>query len=368
MSEKLTPGDVQRLLQDPSPETRAEMAEKLAGQFGAADLSPSERVLAEDIVRIMAKDVAVRVRAALSQSLRHSTSIPHDVALTLAQDVEEIALPFIEVSTVLTDADLIAIIRTGSAEKQTAVAKRPAVSESVADVLVDQGSESAVAALMSNEGAQVTANAMGKALDRFPTSSAIQTPLVNRAKLPVTVAERLVAVVSEKLRDQLVSKHDLPVDVATDLVMQSREKATYALVGGAGEAELVALVDQLKRGGRLTPSLILRSLCLGDLPFFEAAMAGLAGIPLMNARLLIHDAGRLGLKPLSEKAGLPSALVTAIRVAMDVAQETEFDGGEQDIERHRRRMLERILTQFEEIGSEDLNYLLSKLTDLQAPA
>lgn len=216
MSEKLTPGDVQRLLQDPSPETRAEMAEKLAGQFGAPDLSPSERVLAEDIVRIMAKDVAVRVRAALSQSLRSSTSIPHDVALTLAQDVEEIALPFIEVSTVLTDADLIAIIRTGSAEKQTAVAKRPAVSESVADVLVDQGSESAVAALMSNEGAQVTANAMGKALDRFPTSSAIQTPLVNRAKLPVTVAERLVAVVSEKLRDQLVSKHELPVDVATN--------------------------------------------------------------------------------------------------------------------------------------------------------
>ncbi len=368
MSENLTPGDVQRLLNDSSPETRAEMAAKVAGQFGAAGLTASERVLAEDIVRIMAKDVAVRVRSALSQSLKTNPHIPHDVAVSLARDIEEIALPFIEVSTVLTDADLIEIVKSGSAEKQTAVARRPAVSEGVADMLVEKGAETAVAALMANEGAEVSAKAMGRALDRFPTSVAIQTPLVNRAKLPVTVAERLVAMVSEKLRDQLVAKHELPLDLATDIVLQSRERATYALVGGAGENELMALVEQLRHGGRLTPSLILRSLCLGDLPFFEAAMASMAQIPVTNARLLIHDAGRQGLKPLAEKAGLPPTLYPAMRVAVDVAHETDFDGGDQDIERHRRRMLERILTQFEEIGGEDLNYLLAKLSDLQPHA
>lgn len=368
MSEKLSLGDVQRLLQDPSPETRAEMAGKIAGQFGVEGLTPSERVLAEDIVRIMAKDVALRVRAALSDSLKANPNIPHDVAISLAQDVEEIALPFIEVSTVLTDADLIEIVKSGSAERQTAVARRPAVSEGVADVLVEKGAEKAVAALMANERAAVTAKAMGRALDRFPTSAAVQTPLVNRSKLPVTVAERLVHIVSEKLRDQLVAKHELPVDLATDIVLQSREKATYALVGGAGEGELFALVDQLRRGGRLTPSLLLRSLCLGDLPFFEAAMASMAQIPVSNARLLIHDAGRHGLKPLAEKAGLPQSLYPAMRVAIDIAHETDFDGGDHDIERHRRRMLERILTQVEELGGEDVNYLLTKLTDLQVHA
>lgn len=365
MSERLTPGDVQRLLQDPSPDTRAELALKVAVQFGDSGLTASERVLAEDIVRIMAKDVAVRVRSALSHSLKSHPNIPHDVAISLAQDIEEIALPFIEVSTVLTDDDLIEIIKSGSAEKQTAIASRPTVSQGVADVLAEQGAEKAVAALMANDGANVSERAMGRALDRFPESTAIQTPLVNRAKLPVTVSERLVAMVSEKLREQLVAKHELPADLAADIIIQSRERATYALVGTVGEEELVALVEQLRRGGRLTPSLLLRSLCLGDLPFFEVAMASMAQIPVQNARLLIHDAGRQGLKPLAEKAGLPKSLYPAMRVAVDVAHETEFDGGNQDIERHRRRMLERILTQFEEIGSEDLNYLLSKLTDLQ---
>jgi uncharacterized protein (DUF2336 family) len=282
--------------------------------------------------------------------------------------VEEVALPFIEVSTVLTDADLVEIIRSGSSEKQTAVAKRPEVSEQVADVLVERGSEMAVAALLSNEGAELAPQAMNRALDRFPDSEAVAEPLVNRAHLPVTVAERLVALVSEQLRERLVAKHELPNDIAADIVLQSRERATYGLVGGAGDQELERLVVQLRRNNRLTPSLLLRALCMGDVPFFEVALAQLGQVPVSNARLLIHDAGRLGLKSLFDRTGLPSKLYPALRIALDVANETDFDGLAHDLERHRRRMLERILTQFEELASEDVDYLLTKLTDLTAAA
>jgi len=368
MSDSLSQQDVQRLLTDPSPGTRAEMAAKVGGQFGRQHLSASERVLAEDIVRIMAKDVTSRVRAALSESLKNHPNIPRDVALTLARDVEEVSLPFIEVSSVLTEGDLLEIVRTGSEEKQTAIARRADVTEKVADALVESGTEKVVATLLSNETAAVSEDAMERALDRFPDSQAVQTPLVNRAKLPVTVAERLVAMVSEQLRERLIAKHDLPSDMATDLVLQTRERATYGLVGGAGEGELARLVEQLRKSGRLTPSLLLRALCMGDLAFFETALAHLAQIPVANARLLIHDAGKLGMKSLFEKAGLPAKLYPAMRVAVDVAQETAFDGEERDLERYRRRMLERILTQFEEMASDDLDYLLNKLTDITMAA
>lgn len=344
------------------------MALKLGKSFGGQHLSASERILAEDIVRIMAKDVALKVRAALSESLKTSPNLPRDVAMTLAQDLEAISLPFIEVSSVLTEEDLIEIIRSGSAEKQTAIAKRPDVTETVADELVERGAESAVAALMANQTAAVSPKAMVRALDRFPKSEAVHAPLVNRAKLPITVAERLVTLVSEQLRERLITKHDMPADVAADLVLQSRERATYALVGGSGEPELERLVEQLRRGNRLTPSLLLRALCMGDLPFFEVALAQLAQIPTTNARLLIHDPGKLGLKSLFERAALPPKIYPAMRIAVDVAQETDFDGGERDLERHRRRMLERILTQFEEMASDDLDYLLNKLTDLTMAA
>ena len=89
---------------------------------------------------------------------------------------------------------------------------------------------------------------------------------------------------------------------------------------------------------------------------------------LTNARLLIHDVGRLGLRSIYEKAGMPPALLPAFRVAIDVADETDFDGEPGDIDRHRRRMIERILTQYEDLAPEDLDYLLNKLGDLVRPA
>lgn len=368
MSDILSQQDVQRLLSDPSPDTRAEMAGKVATQFALPNLSQAERSLAEDIVRLMARDVATRVRAALSDSLKSNASIPRDVALSLARDVEEVALPFIEVSTVLTEQDLVEIIRSGSPDKQVAVAKRPDVTEQVADVLAERGDKKAVAVLIANEKAELGEKSLTKALDRFPDSAEIHEPLVARGKLPVTVAERLVALVSEQLRERLVAKHELPNDIAADIVLQSRERATYGLVGGAGDAELEKLVAQLRRSHRLTPSLLLRALCMGDLPFFEMAMAQLGQVPISNARLLIHDAGRLGLKSLFERTGLPPKLYPALRIAVDVASETDFDGLDHDLERHRRRMLERILTQFEELASEDVDYLLTKLTDLTKAA
>jgi len=108
----------------------------------------------------------------------------------------------------------------------------------------------------------------------------------------------------------------------------------------------------------------VRALCTGDVAFFEAAMSLLARVPIGNTRLLIHDAGRLGLKSLYEKAGMPSAFLPACRIAIDVVRDTPFDGEERDRERHRRRVIERILTQYEDLAAEDLEYLLAKMGDI----
>ncbi|MGQ9365219.1 DUF2336 domain-containing protein [Azospirillum sp. ST 5-10] len=365
MTEHLGKDDVARLLTDPSPTTRADLAAKVAREFEANTLSSDERRLAEDIVRVMARDAVVRVRQSLAENLKSSLSLPRDVALTLARDVEAVAIPILSVSQVLTDADLLEVIRAGGDAKQTAVAQRPAVSASVAEALVETAGERAVAALVANEGADLGEKTLGRVLDRFGDSEAVQAPLVHRSRLPVTVAERLVAVVSEKLQNYLVAHHDLPAKTASDLILQSRERATVGLfTGESDELALERLVAQLARTGRLTPSLMVRALCMGDVAFFEAAMAQRAGVPLTNARLLIHDVGPLGLKSIYEKAKMPAALLPACRIALDVTSQTPYDGEPDDIARHRRRIIERILTQYEDLASDDLDYLLAKLGDL----
>jgi uncharacterized protein (DUF2336 family) len=369
MTEHLSKRDVERLLQDPSPESRAQLTGKLAAELETSRLSLSERELAEGIVRLMARDAALLVRQALAENLKASPALPRDVAVTLARDVEAVALPILEASFVLTEADLVDLVRTGGGAKQVAIAGRSEVPASVADALIDHGEERAVAALVANEGADISETGLERVVDRFGTSPAVQEPLVHRLRLPVTVSERLVALVSDRLRDYLVAHHDLPAKLASDLVLNSRERATVTLFSGdTDEGDVERLVAQLAANRRLTPSLLLRALCMGDVALFEASLAFLAKVPLNSARLLVHDAGKLGLKSIYDKAGLPPGLLPAVRVALDVAQETGFDGEAGDRERHRRRMIERILTQYDDMGSEDLDYLLDKLGDLIRPA
>jgi len=359
MSSTLTQADVAKLLAEPSPVVRAELASKLAIEIENPNLNQSETALAQDIVRLMAKDVEASVRQALAENLRNAHNLPHDVALALANDIESVALPILEHSSVLTDSDLIDIIRTAPA-KQEMVAGREGISENVAEALVATGGEKAVAKLMDNASANINEASLNKVVDRFSTSDIVKEKMVKRPVLPPAVTERLVTMVADNMRDYLVSHHQVSPSIAADIVLQSRERTLVGLTGKSSTEELEKMIKQMDANGRLTPSLVIRALCMGDIAFFEMAIAVKANVPVVNARILIHDAGRLGLKSLCERAQIPANLMAAVRTAIDVVHETEMD----DRERYRARVIERILTKYESMPAEDADYLLDKLGDV----
>ncbi len=361
----LSTADVARLLSDPSADARADLAERLGGQVTGETLSAGELAIAQDIVRLLARDVEVTVRATLSNNLRHARDLPRDVALRMAADIESVALPILGESLVLTDEDLIELVRGGSPEKQTSIASRPHLSEVVSDVLIDHAHEEAVATLMSNPTAQVSDASMEKAVERFADSDLVKESMVHRDSLPMTVAERLAVLVSSRLQNHLVQNHAMSPTLASDLVMRGREDAILRLSAGADEPNLLRMVSQMQHTKRLTPSLVVRALCTGDIAFFEAAMAALAGISVDNARLLVHDPGRNGLLSLYRKAAMPAALLPMVRAAVDVVDESRLDGQEHDLERFRTRVITRVLTQEDAPADPgDSEYLLEKLGDM----
>ncbi len=366
-SERLSQADISRLLSDPSPRTRAETTSRIAAQFDARALSPSERRIAEDIFRTLVRDTEVLVREALAAHLKSTPDLPHDVALSLARDVDTVALPVLKFSEVLTDEDLLEILRGQEPAKQVAIAQRPGVSERVSEALVETGNEVAVAHLIGNEAAAVSEAALDRVIDRYEHCAAVADSLVRRPNLPPAISERVVSALAERLRNYLVLKHELSPDMASNLILQARERATVTLIDyGSSDEELENLIGQLDRNGRLTASLLLRALCVGDLNFFERAMAKLVALPLKNVRILIHDKGMLGLEPLYLRAGLPESLYSAFRAAVALVVETEYDGGMNDRQRYIERILQRLLTKFEDpaerIAADDIEYLMAKLS------
>ena len=271
MTLQLTQADVVRLTTDPSSEVRAELAAKVASQFDEGSFGVVERRIAEDIFRTLMQDAEVRVREALSSQLKSSSDLPHDVALTLAHDVESVALPILKFCEVLSDEDLIEIVRGQSAVKQVAVAQRSEVSVHVSDALIDTGNERAVIRLVQNEGAQLDERSLGRVLDGYESSQAVTSAMATRSDLPAAVSEQLISVVSQHLQSFLAKQTKLPAETVRNLVFRARQRATAGLLsdGCASEAEVEQLIAQLEANGRLSPTLALEALSRGDLTFFR---------------------------------------------------------------------------------------------------
>jgi uncharacterized protein (DUF2336 family) len=363
----LSARDIAALLENPVAENRAQVIRHMAIDLNSNRLSQQEMQLALDIMRALAADTESLVRRAVAVSMKSSRHLPHDVALRLAHDETAIAVPILENNSVLSDDDLISILADGNGAKQVAIARRPQVSATLAAAIVDTGNAAAVTTLVSNEGAELNEPLLKKTLDQFGQFETVKAAMVHRQQLPVTIAERLVSLVSEKLKLTLAARHRLPGNIAADIILDARERATVALLSDAPSgADTCALVQQLHLNGRLTPSLLLRALCGGDVEFVEEAMAELAGTSAEKASILIHDAGKLGLRALYQRCSLPDALYPAFRVAIDVLNETRLDGEQRDHERFARRVIERVLTQYQDLDPSDLEYLLGKLRKLEA--
>jgi uncharacterized protein (DUF2336 family) len=367
MAPVLSSRDVERLLNAPSPDVRAELADKVATSLAEPDLSPREIALAQDVLRILAQDVATTVRASVSRGLRNSLLLPRDVARKLADDIDVVALPLLAESLVLTDEDLVDLVSHGSALRQETIAARPGLTETVSDALITHGGEPAVTVLMGNHTARIAEHSMDHAIVRFAGSNQVTEAMVSRPVLPIGISERLVALVSQELQQRLVTMHALPSGIASEIIHRSREHAVIHLSVGSSEEELTAMVAQMQRGDRLSPTLILRAVCSGDIAFFEAAMAVKGNIPLANAQILIHDPSGRGLTALYRKAGMPDNLFEAISAAVELIDRTGFDGADRDIERFRARIISRVLTITESLDAADADYLINVLGDVLLP-
>jgi len=363
----LTEEDIRTLVKGATADDRAGAAQKLCSAIDRAPLTGEDRTLAAEILRIMAADAAELVRRALAVTLKDSPLVPRDVALRLARDVEAVALPILNCSPVFTDDDLAEIVRLGGPVRQLAVARRPKLPRKVADALAEVGNERALAAACANDNADFAERALQQVIDRFETSERVLAAVAYRAILPLSVAERLVNLVSGQVREHLIGHHGLSPEAALQIAMGAAERATVDLVDQAGRTtDVRGFVAHLHHGKRLTASLLLRALAQGHMTFFEWSVAELSGVPHHRTWLMIHDAGPLGLRAIYERAGLPARLFPAFRAAVDTFHSMEFDGGAGDRERFQERMLQRFLTQSQAAAREDVDYLVDKMDRVSA--
>jgi uncharacterized protein (DUF2336 family) len=341
----------------------ARAAERLAGAFARGGLSEAESRMALAIFSELAEEAAVEVRRALAEHIKASPLLSHRLALQLARDVEAVALPILEHAKVLTDEDLLAIIAEGSTAKQRVIARRETVSEAVSGALIELGKKVVLLDLLPNDGAAISATAYDKALDTFGGDDDIQALLVARPVLPADVKIRLIRLLSEELKAELVARHGMPAELLAILARHGRERALSASLGIYSNPKLaLAAARRLKLNGELTPSLLLRTLCAGQVELFGAALALLAGTPSDAAQAGLMKSGTPALVVLYQRAALPEVLQRAFQVALEEALQARRVG-EPPCE---ARLLEGLLRRYHEVSPDGLEAAIFQLDRLCA--
>jgi uncharacterized protein (DUF2336 family) len=315
----LTMDDVTRLRADPSATNRAEVARKLGEQYdGLADGQP--RALANAVLDALVGDVAKEVRRNLAEALATSCLVPPHLARRLATDDIEVAAPLLRQSPVLSDRDLVEIVRTNSIQFALAVAGRDKVSSELADALVATGDRDVVERVVTNQGAELSEVTLRKVAHEHAGDRAIQAGLVKRPELPYDVVEQLVAAVAEQLQWDLVSRQRLDPRSAAALMAAVREQTTIALVARErGDRTLQRGVAERYAAGELAHEDLLAALRDGDVATFEAGLALHAGLEHGFTRKLIYRQDRRHLAAVCIRAGLGVTHYVMVRMAIELA-------------------------------------------------
>jgi uncharacterized protein (DUF2336 family) len=340
---------------------RAEATRALARAWLISDLSDDDRAAAEGALLMLLDDASPLVRKAMAEVFARSADAPPAIVAALAVDQASIAVPILEHSPLLFDADLVDIVATGNCEIQCAIARRTDLPPSVCAAIAEVGSPSSALELIENPRAELAAFSLERIVERHGHLAAIRESLLELTDLPVKLRLILAEKLSNTLANFVTARDWMSADRAQRVACEALERSTINIASHTRGADLVALVSHLRAAGQLNAALILRALLSGNFELFQEALVQLSSLPRNRVAALVYDRGGASLNALLAKAQLPKSTFAAFRVALEASHEVGYIGTVNGATRLRRRMVERVLTQCESAWTPETEPLLIML-------
>src|SRR5215212_4944309 len=326
---------------------RAEATRALARAWLISDLTAEDRAAAEGALLMLLDDASPLVRQAMAEVFASSAEAPAVIVQALSLDHPSVALPVLEHSPLLIDADLVDIIATGNSETQCAIARRINLPASVGAAIAEVGTAAAALELIENAYAELAPFSWDRIVERHGHLAAIRESMLVLEDLPAATRLALVAKLSDTLAKFVVARNWLSHDRAVRMVNEARDRSALNIAARSRGEDIGGLIRHLRETGQLTAGLILRALLSGNLELFDRALSELSGLPRARVSALLSGRGGPGVQALLQRAGLPPSTFAAFRIALEAAYETGFVDTPAGVAKLQRRMVERVLTHCE---------------------
>jgi uncharacterized protein (DUF2336 family) len=295
-------------------EARAHGASALARAYLYSDMTAPVRAEAALAMTALLDDRSVMVRRALAAALCTASDAPRTLILALAADQSDVAAAVLQLSPVLTDADLVDCATSGDVAAQTAMARRPNLPPRATAALAEIGQLGAVLALVGNHDVDLPAEALGRIFARLGDHTNVRDALLERPALPAALRARIAVAAAKDLAIE-ASQWMAPTR-AERVAREARDQAICMIASSCPPDERAELTRALRAAGSLTPALLLRSLLGGERGLFAQALAELSGLPLPRVAAFMLEPQGEGFAALARRAGLKSGVLPAFRAAL----------------------------------------------------
>src|SRR6201999_3378634 len=230
---------------------RAEATRALARAWLISDLSEDDRTAAEGALLMLLDDPSPLVRRAMSEVFAHSMEAPAAIVQALALDQASVALPILEYSPLLIDADLVDIVATGNGETQCAVARRTNLPASVCAAIAEVGTAAAALELIENAYAELPPFSWDRIVERPGHLAAIRESMLVLEDLPAATRGALVGKLSDTLAQFVVARNWLSADRAERIAGEARDRSTVNIAATSYGEDMSGLVRHLRATGQL---------------------------------------------------------------------------------------------------------------------
>ena len=224
----------------------------------------------------LALDEVLKVRRALSASLKDHAYAPPDVAAQLAHDIErEVSEPILRFCVALSDDVLSNIIASHPADwAAEAIAQRSKVSGFLAKKLIQKENVKAGQYLIQNKGADINEDVLHEIVSRAAEFPEWHEPLATHHVLPKKMANQLARYTDARIRKMLQKKGGYEIDEADTVLDATRRRVELQdAIETRTLKDLKQQIVNLDKKGELDEQLISDHFALGDIGFLYEFLA-----------------------------------------------------------------------------------------------
>ncbi len=312
------------LANDESENVREELAAKIARLLPSIDTVRADKVteMVLEIVSVLAADRAMKVRQIIAQEIKSLENIPEQTVEQLAWDAEaQVAMPVLEYSPLLSDRQLLEIIRSGiDGGALAAIARRYKLSSPVTAAVVRCRDEEATTALMGNETASIDEETLLDASDMASRSTLVCDKLIERNDLMLSTIRRVATFVGNAVIDRILERNQRRLNLEKDIVRDIRQNVAERIMKGEADkdplpgAEAREKAEKLFEADKLGNKAIAKAIDQRDRWFIFHALALLTGFTWENVRDAINSKSGKSVAAISWKAGLSAKIALSLQM------------------------------------------------------